>query len=74
MNADKDGNKIAETIKDATVVSAHNRELAMRKVCATKASNPNPKARCPDCGFHVHGKGHVDGPHHNGRVARMTRN
>ena len=73
MNADKYGNKIAEPKIEATTKSAKNREIAMRKSCGTKADDARPDLRCPDCGFHIRSKDHVNGAHHNGRVARMVK-
>lgn len=73
MNADKDGNKIAEPQIPATVKSAKNREVAMRQACATKADGANPRKRCPDCGFHIRAKNHENGAHHKHCVPRMAR-
>ena len=73
MNADKDGNKIAEPVVEATTKSANNRNKAMRRTCATKASDAKPEARCLDCGYHIRSKGHKDGAQHKNQVATMSR-
>lgn len=64
---DLDGNKVAQTKISKTV---HSKAIRILRV--QQGQNINP-AFCNECGFRVRNEGHLEGAHHNGRVASCHR-
>lgn len=64
-NIDEHGNKIAALKIKKKVISTNIRQRRIN----TLRNERNCK-HCPECGFHIRGKGHVSGDHHNGKAGK----
>ena len=65
-NVNLDGSKIEQTKINKKAESANKREK--RIMIITQQGGIN-SVFCSECGFRIRGKNHLEGAHHNGRVA-----
>jgi len=56
--------------KQKLVKIAHSANVRQKRIMMGQDINP---AFCNECGFRVRGKNHLEGAHHNGRVAACRR-
>ena len=61
------GDKIAQTKINKKIQSLNIREK--RRHFVPMVGHERPSNICLGCGFHIRGKNHLEGAHHNGNVA-----
>lgn len=65
------GDKEAALKESKIVHSANIRQKRLHFI--PNVGQERPSNICYECGFHIRGKNHAEGAHHNGRVANCHR-